>query len=85
MVIVVGNWYYWLIEMFGGIMLSDVGWGSKMLLGVIYFLFIYVMVFIVGGFWEVLFCMVCKYEVNEGFFVIFILFVLIVLLILFLW
>lgn len=62
-----------------------VGWGSKMVLGVIFFLFIYIVVFIVGMFWELLFVIVCGYEVNEGFFVIIILFVLIVLLILLLW
>ncbi len=47
-------------------------------LGATYFLPIYATVFIVGGFWEVLFCMVRKHEVNEGFFVASILFALIV-------
>lgn len=49
-----------------------------MLLGATYFLPIYATVFLVGGFWEVLFCMVRKHEVNEGFFVTSILFALIV-------
>lgn len=72
------NWHYWLTEMLGGTLSADAGWGSKMLLGATYFLPIYATVFIVGGFWEVLFCMVRKHEVNEGFFVTSILFALIV-------
>lgn len=49
-----------------------------MLFGAIYFLPIYATVFIVGGFWEVLFATVRKHEINEGFFVTSILFALIV-------
>jgi Na+-transporting NADH:ubiquinone oxidoreductase subunit B len=44
------------------------GWGSQMLLGALYFLPVYATVFVVGGFWEVLFAVVRKHEVNEGFF-----------------
>ncbi len=76
--IVAGNWHYWLTEMLGGSISPEAGWGSKMLLGATYFLPIYATVFIVGGFWEVLFCIVRKHEVNEGFFVTSILFALIV-------
>ncbi|OBT06551.1 NADH:ubiquinone reductase (Na(+)-transporting) subunit B [Vibrio sp. UCD-FRSSP16_10] len=76
--LVAGNWHYWLTEMLGGTISADAGWGSKMLLGATYFLPIYATVFIVGGFWEVLFCIVRKHEVNEGFFVTSILFALIV-------
>ncbi|WP_028023670.1 NADH:ubiquinone reductase (Na(+)-transporting) subunit B [Enterovibrio calviensis] len=76
--IVGGNWHYWLTEMLGGSLAPEAGWASKMLLGATYFLPIYATVFIVGGFWEVLFCMVRKHEVNEGFFVTSILFALIV-------
>ncbi|EKO3653924.1 NADH:ubiquinone reductase (Na(+)-transporting) subunit B [Vibrio metschnikovii] len=75
---IAGNWHYWLTEMLGGTISAEAGWGSKMLLGATYFLPIYATVFIVGGFWEVLFCMVRKHEVNEGFFVTSILFALIV-------
>ncbi|WP_208846076.1 NADH:ubiquinone reductase (Na(+)-transporting) subunit B [Aliivibrio finisterrensis] len=75
--VISGNWHYWLTEMLGGTISSDAGWGSSMLLGATYFLPIYATVFIVGGFWEVLFCMVRKHEVNEGFFVTSILFALI--------
>ncbi|CAM3993264.1 NADH:ubiquinone reductase (Na(+)-transporting) subunit B [Vibrio neonatus] len=76
--LVSGNWHYWLTEMLGGTISADAGWGSKMLLGATYFLPIYATVFLVGGFWEVLFCIVRKHEVNEGFFVTSILFALIV-------
>ncbi|MDD1783456.1 NADH:ubiquinone reductase (Na(+)-transporting) subunit B [Enterovibrio sp. ZSDZ35] len=76
--IIDGNWHYWLTEMVGGTLSAEAGWGSMMLLGATYFLPIYATVFLVGGFWEVLFCMVRKHEVNEGFFVTSILFALIV-------
>lgn len=45
--------------------------------GAVYFLPIYMVVFIVGGFWEVLFAMIRGHEVNEGFFVTSVLFALI--------
>ena len=59
-------------------MSSEAGVLGKMLFGAIYFLPIYATVFIVGGFWEVLFATVRKHEINEGFFVTSILFALIV-------
>ncbi|WP_375753043.1 NADH:ubiquinone reductase (Na(+)-transporting) subunit B [Vibrio sp. HN007] len=74
---IAGNWHYWLTEAIAG-SLTEAGWGTKMLLGATYFLPIYAVVFAVGGFWEVLFCIVRKHEVNEGFFVTSILFALIV-------
>jgi Na+-transporting NADH:ubiquinone oxidoreductase subunit B len=45
--------------------------------GAAYFLPVYATVFIVGGFWEVLFATVRRHEVNEGFFVTSVLFALI--------
>ena len=45
--------------------------------GAAYFIPIYFVTFVVGGFWEVLFATVRKHEVNEGFFVTSILFALI--------
>jgi len=45
--------------------------------GAAYFLPVYAVTFIVGGFWEVLFASVRKHEVNEGFFVTSVLFSLI--------
>ncbi|EPH9898405.1 NADH:ubiquinone reductase (Na(+)-transporting) subunit B, partial [Providencia stuartii] len=53
-------------------------WGSKMLLGAVYFLPIYAVVFAVGGFWEILFSLIRGHEINEGFFISSILFALIV-------
>ncbi|HEY7885657.1 MAG TPA: NADH:ubiquinone reductase (Na(+)-transporting) subunit B [Cellvibrionaceae bacterium] len=45
--------------------------------GAAYFLPIYAVVFVVGGFWEVLFATIRGHEVNEGFFVTSVLFALI--------
>jgi Na+-transporting NADH:ubiquinone oxidoreductase subunit B len=47
---------------------------TNLVYGFAYFLPIYATVFIVGGFWEVLFASVRGHEVNEGFFVTSILF-----------
>jgi len=49
----------------------------NMILGATYWLPVYLVVFIVGGFWEVLFAAVRGHEVNEGFFVTSVLFALI--------
>jgi Na+-transporting NADH:ubiquinone oxidoreductase subunit B len=73
------HWYYRWIELLGGsLTLPTAGVGSQLLLGLFHFLPIYFTVFIVGGFWEVLFAIVRRHEVNEGFFVTSILFALIV-------
>ncbi|WP_438952307.1 NADH:ubiquinone reductase (Na(+)-transporting) subunit B [Porticoccus sp.] len=45
--------------------------------GAVYFVPIYVVTFVVGGFWEVMFATVRGHEINEGFFVTSILFALI--------
>lgn len=50
---------------------------DNFVLGAVYFIPIYATVFIVGGFWEVLFAMKRGHEVNEGFFVTSVLFALI--------
>ncbi|MGF1685399.1 NADH:ubiquinone reductase (Na(+)-transporting) subunit B [Photobacterium japonica] len=76
--IVAENWRYSATLALGGSLAESAGWGSKMLLGAMHFLPIYLVVFLVGGFWEVLFAMVRKHEINEGFFVSSILFALIV-------
>ncbi|PWK48508.1 NADH:ubiquinone reductase (Na(+)-transporting) subunit B [Pleionea mediterranea] len=49
---------------------------GNMFLGALYFVPIYAVTFIVGGFWEVLFASVRKHEINEGFFVTSVLFAL---------
>lgn len=73
------SWQYALATLFGASLDPAVaGIGSKMLIGAAHFFPIYITVFIVGGFWEVLFAMVRKHEINEGFFVTSILFALIV-------
>jgi Na+-transporting NADH:ubiquinone oxidoreductase subunit B len=71
----VEGWRGGLIELFAGYdpnSIWDCFWH-----GVAYFLPIYAVVFIVGGFCEVLFAMVRGHEVNEGFFVTSVLFALI--------
>ena len=49
----------------------------NMALGASYWLPVYLVVFVVGGFWEVLFASVRGHEINEGFFVTSVLFALI--------
>ena len=44
--------------------------------GAAYFLPVYLVTFVVGGFWEVLFASIRRHEVNEGFFVTSVLFAL---------
>jgi Na+-transporting NADH:ubiquinone oxidoreductase subunit B len=50
---------------------------DNLIQGATYFLPVYAVTFIVGGFWEVLFASVRRHEVNEGFFVTSVLFALI--------
>ncbi len=58
---------------------ADAGLMTNFFTGFLHsFLPVYLTVFIVGGFWEVLFAMIRGHEVNEGFFVTSILFALIV-------
>ena len=72
------DYHYALVQMLGGSLGTDAGIYSKMLIGAVYFLPIYIVVFIDGAFWEVLFCIVRHHDINEGFFVTSILFALIV-------
>lgn len=71
----VDGWRGWLIQLLGG---YDAGnlWHCFWY-GAVFFLPIYLVTFVVGGFWEVLFAMKRGHEVNEGFFVTSILFALI--------
>jgi len=71
------DWHVALLSALGVTMGEGAGVIANMLYGAVYFLPIYATVFIVGGFWEVLFAAVRKHEVNEGFFVTSILFALI--------
>lgn len=72
------DWRIAVLQMLGVTMGADAGVFANMLFGAMYFLPIYAVTFVVGGFWEVMFAMVRKHEVNEGFFVTSVLFALIV-------
>jgi Na+-transporting NADH:ubiquinone oxidoreductase subunit B len=70
-------WQAGLFSMLGGELGADgAGWMSMMAYGACFFVPIYATVFIVGGFWEVLFASIRKHEINEGFFVTSVLFAL---------
>ncbi len=71
------DWHVALLNLFGVTMGEGAGIIANILYGAVYFVPIYAVTFIVGGFWEVLFAMVRKHEVNEGFFVTSVLFALI--------
>jgi Na+-transporting NADH:ubiquinone oxidoreductase subunit B len=71
----VEGWRGSLIALFGGYDSSSI-WDC-FLFGAVYFVPIYFVTFVVGGFWEVLFAMKRGHEVNEGFFVTSILFALV--------
>ena len=69
------GWQGWVLNLVG---ITELGglW-SNFIFGALHFLPIYMVTFIVGGFWEVLFAMKRGHEVNEGFFVTSVLFALI--------
>jgi len=71
----IDGWRGTLIETFGGYDPGNI-WHCFWF-GMLFFLPIYAVTFIVGGFWEVLFAIKRGHEVNEGFFVTSILFALI--------
>jgi Na+-transporting NADH:ubiquinone oxidoreductase subunit B len=70
-------WQVGLFQLLGGDLTATSGWFTQMWYGACFFVPIYATVFIVGGFWEVLFSMVRGHEINEGFFVTSVLFALI--------
>ncbi|MBB1271735.1 MULTISPECIES: NADH:ubiquinone reductase (Na(+)-transporting) subunit B [Psychromonas] len=72
------DWRVALLDILGVTLGSGASLFDNFLFGAAYFLPIYAVTFIVGGFWEVLFASVRKHEVNEGFFVSSVLFALIV-------
>jgi len=65
----------WVMDLFGAEYSKNIL--SSIFIGSLYFVPIYATVFIVGGFWEVLFASIRGHEINEGFFVTSILFALI--------
>lgn len=76
--LVANDWHYALASFLGLDLTSSSTWASKMALGAVFFLPIYLVVFTVTTIWELLFSVVRGHEVNEGMFVSTILFALIV-------
>lgn len=72
------DYHYALVQLLGGTLGADAGIYSKLLIGFVHFFPIYLVTFAVGAFWEVLFCIVRRHEINEGFFVTSMLYALIV-------
>ena len=70
------NWRLALIALVAGF--DPASLWDNLIHGAAYFLPVYAVTFLVGGFWEVVFASIRKHEVNEGFFVTSILFALIV-------
>lgn len=70
------DWHGQLIAMLAGNDPSSIF--DNMIYGAVYFLPVYAVTFGAGVFWEILFAIIRKHEVNEGFFVTSILFALIV-------
>ncbi len=68
-------WQAAIFSAFGGD-ITQAGILGLIAYGACFFLPIYAVTFVVGGFWEVLFASVRKHEVNEGFFVTSVLFAL---------
>ncbi|MGQ9424627.1 NADH:ubiquinone reductase (Na(+)-transporting) subunit B [Gilvimarinus sp. F26214L] len=71
----VTDWHGPIIELLAGY--DPNSWWDNFWHGAAYFLPIYAVTFIVGGFWEVLFAIKRGHEINEGFFVTSVLFALI--------
>jgi Na+-transporting NADH:ubiquinone oxidoreductase subunit B len=70
----VAGWHGWLIGLFGGYDAGSI-WDCFWY-GAVFFLPIYIVTFVVGISWEILFAVKRGHEVNEGFFVTSILFAL---------
>ncbi len=68
------GWRGFIIEQLAGY--NPDSWWDCLIHGAVYFVPIYFVTFVVGGFWEVLFATKRGHEVNEGFFVTSILFAL---------
>ena len=66
------DWHHQIINLIG----YNNSWTNKLWIGAIYFMPIYIVTFTVGILWELLFAVIRKHEINEGFFVSSILFAL---------
>lgn len=71
-----GDWHQVIIGLLAGH--DPASFWDNIVYGASYYIPIYLVVFLVGGFWEVLFAIRRGHEINEGFFVTSILFTLIV-------
>ena len=71
----VDGWRHALIALLAGFDANS--WWDCLIYGATFFVPIYLVTFIAGGFWEVLFAMKRGHEVNEGFFVTSVLFALV--------
>ncbi|MFT4748533.1 MAG: Na+-transporting NADH:ubiquinone oxidoreductase subunit B [Pseudohongiellaceae bacterium] len=71
-----GDWHEGIISLFAGH--NPASLWDNVVYGAAHYIPIYAVVFVVGGFWEVLFATKRGHEINEGFFVTSILFTLIV-------
>lgn len=71
----VEGWRHALIALLAGFDANS--WWDCLIYGATFFVPIYIVTFIAGGFWEVLFAMKRGHEVNEGFFVTSVLFALV--------
>lgn len=69
------GWRYWVVNTFASFDAQSL-WAC-FIYGATYFVPVYLVTFLVGGFWEVLFAMKRGHEVNEGFFVTSVLFALV--------
>ncbi|PTQ89755.1 NADH:ubiquinone reductase (Na(+)-transporting) subunit B [Agitococcus lubricus] len=71
----IDGWRYFVISLLAGFDANS--WWDCLIYGATWFVPIYAVTFIVGGFWEVLFAIKRGHEVNEGFFVTSVLFALV--------
>ncbi len=70
------GWRGWIVELIAGYDADS--WWDCIVYGAVFYVPIYMVTFVVGGIWEVVFAIKRGHEVNEGFFVTSILFSLIV-------
>ena len=64
-----GTGWRWSIMSGMGLSANPQSFGANILLGALYFFPIYIVCNIAGGFWETLFSVIRKHEINEGFLV----------------
>lgn len=74
----IDDWRMLIMQWLGISFGSEAGIFSNLIFGAFYFFPLYIVIFAVGIFWEALFAVVRKHEVNEGFFITSMLFALII-------